>query len=212
MMHDVAEFFQQSGFAAFCPSYRLAPLHPCPSAMNDIQAFIRFLRANTNQFQIDADAIAAFGNSAGGHLAAIAGVCDSQSDGVSSKANAVVALCPITDFEDPRGELLPISLSFIEQFMGCGFEGNEEFWAQAGPMRHACESASPFFLAHGDADDIVPIGQSEALASKLFTLGVPVEFHRLPGEGHSLSYQAWTRLEPMMLSFLRKSLCSEVVA
>ena len=45
----------------------------------------------------------------------------------------------------------------------------------ASPVNHAHRGAPPFHLAHGDADDAVPLGQSQALADVLGAAGVDVE-------------------------------------
>jgi len=57
-------------------------------------------------------------------------------------------------------------------------------------------------IVHGEMDDIVPVSQSEALASKLAECGVRHLFHRLPNELHSYSIDAWLKVEREVLTFL----------
>ncbi|MBU0984574.1 MAG: prolyl oligopeptidase family serine peptidase, partial [candidate division Zixibacteria bacterium] len=42
----------------------------------------------------------------------------------------------------------------------------------------------PILLLHGDADRIIPLSQSEAMAARLEELGKSHEFHVIPGGGH----------------------------
>jgi acetyl esterase/lipase len=212
MMAEVAVNLVAEGYAVACPQYRLAPLNPYPAAVQDVQAFVRHMRSNASEFGVIPDRIAALGNSAGGHLAAMLGLTDAAIDGVSSRVDAVVDICGITDLTNPVDQHLPISFGFLEQFMGGPFSGNEEKWREASPITYVNEDAPPFLIIHGESDDVVPIAQSEALAGKLFTAGREVEFHRLPGEGHSFTFAAWVRIERLFNEFLAKSIKQEFVA
>jgi acetyl esterase/lipase len=55
----------------------------------------------------------------------------------------------------------------------------------AAPATHADASDPPVLVVHGEADDIVPIRQSELLVERLTAAGVTVTFIRVPGRGHS---------------------------
>ncbi|MDH2443178.1 alpha/beta hydrolase [Amnibacterium sp. CER49] len=54
----------------------------------------------------------------------------------------------------------------------------------ASPARQVTPALPPFLVAHGEADDLMPIAQSEALVAALQAAGVAVEFHRERGAGH----------------------------
>ena len=51
-MHEVAQYFAEKGFAAFCPQYRLAPLYSYPAPIEDIESFIKYLRENSEKLDI----------------------------------------------------------------------------------------------------------------------------------------------------------------
>ena len=205
-MRDVAETLVANGYAAACPSYRLAPLHTFPAAVEDLREFVRYMRRHAEEYKIDPDAIAALGNSAGGHLAAMLGLSDGAENDVSSRVNAAVAICPLTDITSPREQHFPISWAFIEQFMGVPYEEHPERFEQASPVFHVDADAPPMLIIHGEGDDIVPLGQSEALAAALDECDVPYSLHRLPGEGHAFSYEAWIHIEQLFLEFFRNTL------
>lgn len=201
-MHDVAAFFARHGFAGVCMGYRLAPLHPFPAPVEDVKACIGHLRAHGLDVGVDPNKLATFGNSAGGHLAAMAGLVLGQ----GLPVEAVISVCPLTDLTRPGEQHFPISWSFLEQFMGVPYEGNEETYEAASPLFAVHPGAAPFFLVHGDADDIVPVAQSDALAAALNRAGIPADYRRLADEGHALSEQAWNELMAWSVEFLRGKL------
>lgn len=201
-MHDVAEMLASQGYAAACPQYRLAPLHPFPAPVEDILAFVTHMRASSEWLGIDPQRFASLGNSAGGHLAAMAGL----SKYADSMVQAVVDICGISDVTDPHGQHFPISIGFLEQFMAQPFAGNEELYRLASPLHQVQSGAPPFLIVHGEADDIVPFGQSIALSNKLQEVGTETELHILPGEGHAFSFESWMEIEMLILNFFQKSL------
>ena len=75
-MHDVALRLAENGFIAACPDYRLAPLHPFPAAVQDVQRCVRSLRARADTYGILPHTVGAVGNSAGGHLRATLALTD----------------------------------------------------------------------------------------------------------------------------------------
>ena len=91
------------------------------------------------------------------------------------------------------------------------YEGNEEQFRLASPVSHVDAKSAPFLIIHGEEDDVVPIDQSERMAAALRGHEVPVEFVRMPGEGHAFSYQAWPFLSQTALAFLGNTLGSPVL-
>src|SRR5262249_46522180 len=61
----------ESGLAWFSIDYRLAPKHPYPAAVRDVEAAIRYIKAHAKDYRIDPKRLALMGESAGGHLVAL---------------------------------------------------------------------------------------------------------------------------------------------
>lgn len=198
-------YFVEQGLACATISYRLAPLYPFPAAVSDVLACIRYARQNAAELGIDPNGIIAMGNSAGGHLACMAGLCthDPATGDPAEQANGVVSVCAITDLRDPDTNHFPIAASFLEQFMGGWYGGAEEKWALASPMSHIHEGAPPFLIFHGTEDSIVPSAQSQSLYASLCQAGVPAELHILEGEEHGFTYEAWMKMREMAAEFAR---------
>ena len=55
------------------------------------------------------------------------------------------------------------------------------------PAKRAADLKIPLLLAHGDADDTVPLVQSKRLAEALIRLGRPPEYYVYKGEGHGFA-------------------------
>lgn len=195
---DVGIVLADHGFAAACPSYRLAPLHPFPTPVDDIRSFVRFARTEA-ELGWDPARIATLGNSAGGHLASMAGLLEPD-------IKAVVDICGISDVTDPRAQHFPISWAFLEQFMQVPYEGNSETFRAASPLHQVAVSPPPFLIIHGEQDDIVPVAQSTALADELGRKGGEAELHILPHDGHSFSYESWEHITSLFVRFLKERL------
>lgn len=59
----------------------------------------------------------------------------------------------------------------------------------ASPLPLTPVKTTPALLIHGDADPIMPVGESERAAAALNTLGVDATVHVLPGVGHTVSFE-----------------------
>lgn len=74
MHYPLAERLAALGYVCVLPSYRLSTEALYPAAIQDVKTAIRWTKANGGRYQIDTSAIAIAGHSAGGQLAALAGV------------------------------------------------------------------------------------------------------------------------------------------
>ncbi|MGH3648490.1 MAG: alpha/beta hydrolase, partial [Micromonosporaceae bacterium] len=61
----------RSGCAVLSVAYRLAPEHPWPAAIEDVETAVEWLRSNAAEHGVDAGRLAIAGDSAGGHLATV---------------------------------------------------------------------------------------------------------------------------------------------
>ena len=69
---------------------------------------------------------------------------------------------------------------------GADKEG-DEVMRSISPAKFAGQADAPILLIHGKDDTVVPIEQSEKMASALKSAGKPVEFMKMAGEDHWLS-------------------------
>ena len=186
-----AQELAKHGFVTATTSYRLAPGHTYPAALDDCQCAMRWLRANASEWNLDPARIGAYGSSAGGHLVACLAVRDTLSDcepslsGFSSRAQCVVDIHGIHDF------LSLDSNSIIKaklEFLGGSLEEKTAVWQDASPSTFVDAHTAPVMLAHAPDDPTVPYEQSVIFAAALMKANRPFEFLPTPGSGHGFVY------------------------
>lgn len=183
-----------AGFVAVSVEYRLSGEARYPAQIHDVKAAIRWVRANAARFDGDPDRIGLWGHSAGGHLAALAGLTGDGAEfegevgpaEVSSRVQAVVAASAGTDFSQRAFVMDPEASPYIfDLFAGVGPD-QQELMRLASPVNHASADAPPFLIIHGDADPLVPVEQGDRLIRALQAVGAPVAYERLAGADHIL--------------------------
>ncbi|MFB9904143.1 alpha/beta hydrolase fold domain-containing protein [Allokutzneria oryzae] len=170
----------EAGIACASIDYRLSGEATWPAQGEDVAAAIAFLRTHADEYGFDPDRLATWGDSAGGHLALMAGMTNAH-------VKAVVAWYPITDIAtmpDLGNE------DFYSPWLGCWPSTTPERAAQASPITHVPPDAPPCLLVHGDADTLVPATQSQRMHAKLTEAGADSTLRIVPGaehgfEGHS---------------------------
>ena len=188
-----AESLLEAGYTLFAINHRAAPVFRYPAAVEDAQRAVRYVRANAERFGIDPDRIGAIGGSSGGHLVSMLGTLDAGAQGTginakSSKAQAVVALFPTTDFQlylrTGSGGAGAAAASFLGIPGGFAFPGAEALYREASPITHVSEDDAPFLLIHGDQDRVVNLDQSETFLEALRNVGVESELIVVRGGTH----------------------------
>ena len=195
----------EAGIACATVDYRHALEAPFPAQLHDIKAAVRYLRGHADALGIDPDRIGAWGESAGGHLAALLGVTGTREDlegglgmrGHSSSVSAVVDFYGVSSLPDmppmdtPAGLMsgalvaaVPPGMSMEPGPMLVGGTANPVLLAAASPLGYVAADAAPFLLIHGDSDGLVPLSQSELLAGALAAAGVRNELVIIEGGDH----------------------------
>ncbi len=224
---SMCAFFAAHGFATVSIEYRLSGEATFPAQIHDVKAAIRWLRANAEAYGIDPDHIGLCGGSAGGGLAALAGLTadmpemegDSGSPGYSSRVQAVAVASAPSDFFLPGGEMRNDTDGPVTWLFGGTVAEKRDLMRLASPITHVSPDAPPFLIAHGTRDETVPIEQGERLYHALTGVGATAEFIPIAGGYHNWMTQAesdipgredtW-KLGPMALPFFQQHLFSEV--
>lgn len=176
-----------AGFSVATVDYRLSGEAPFPAALDDAKAAVRWVRAAAAEHGIDADRIVAWGESAGGHLAAMVGLTGTG----DARVNAVVDWYGPTDLPSLAAQRLADSDANPDapdspesRFLGAPLPQVPELARTASPIHHVHPGAPPFHIRHGRADRVVPFAQSETFVAALEAAGVPVEFFPVDGCDH----------------------------
>ncbi len=66
---NVAHGLAQRGMVVMSPDFRVAPDHPYPAQVQDVNLAVRWLKGHATELGCNAESIGAFGSSSGGHTA-----------------------------------------------------------------------------------------------------------------------------------------------
>ena len=185
------------GYAIASLNYRLSQHARFPAQIEDCKAAVRWLRAHAGTYGLDPSRFASWGESAGGHLAAMLGTAGHERSFEvgehlehSSRVQAVLDFFGPTDFLQMDAHRLPEGMvhdtadSPESQLVGGAIQEHPAEVARANPATYVTRDAPPFLIIHGDRDPLVPYHQSTLLADALKAAGVPVTFYTVVGAGH----------------------------
>lgn len=184
-----------TGIAVASVDYRLSGEALWPAPLHDAKAAVRWLRWRASDLGIDQHAIAAWGESAGGHLAELLGLTGDRRDldgdagiiGHDSTVAAVVAWYAPSDLAGVARDagLDPASRDSREaQLLGAPPVEVAGRAAAASPISYVAATAPPMLLLHGRADRLIPCAQSERLHAALTAAGASCELQLYDDVGH----------------------------
>ncbi len=193
------------GYAVASVEYVLSePGRPTwPDNLDDVREAVRWLRRHAGDYGIDPGRIAALGSSAGGHLAELLGT-QAHCDEPDSRVQAVVNLYGPSDlaglFRSP-GAVMPLRM-----YLGHDPRDVPDRYRDASPIAHASGRSAPTLIIHGEADMLVPVAQSHAMAARLNEAGVPSRVIVVPRAGHAFGLNVLGRdLVPEIADFLESA-------
>ncbi len=202
----------EQGILIASVDYRLTTEAPFPACLHDAKAAVRWLRANAARFGVDPDRIGVWGHSAGGHLAALLGTSGdvpelegaSGTPGVSSRVQAALAEAPPTDLLDPHWQGTSVPSQRTAQLLGGPPTERADLARLGDPVAYVRPGAPPFFIAHAEPDEIVPIRQSERLYRALLDVDADATFVRMRGAGDGHAFDGYgPRLAGYRRAFFR---------
>lgn len=202
--------FLDRGYVVFAVVHGSQPRFTIPEIVEDMHRAVRFVRANAKKYHVDPEKLGITGGSAGGHLALMMATDISPGDSKAadpvnrqpSRVAAVACLYPPTDFlnygrdgTEAIGNVIPPE--YRAPFDFTEFDPRSktfvkvtdaamcrEICRRISPAYHVTKDSAPAFIVHGDADDIVPLQQSERIIAKYKEAGAPCELVVVKGAGH----------------------------
>ncbi len=163
----------ESGIAVASADYRPSTEAPFPAQLDDVRDALLFLRDHAAENGLDGRRLALWGESSGGHLAAL--VATNRSSTAPRVAGVVDCSGPADLASLAEGPLG----SAVQLLLAGGVRA-----ADASPLAHVSAEAPPFLLVHGDRDQMVPIDQSRRLNAALVGAGVASTLLVMPGARH----------------------------
>ena len=190
-----ADFFTARGYVLVSLDYRLFPPATGLKTPGDVQCGIAWVKAQAATYGIDPDRLVLFGESAGGHLATLAGYASGDPrlpptcGAGDTPVKAVISFYASSDLVHEAEHLGSGTRRILEGFTGVPLEGHRELYALLSPINHVGPRSPPTLLLHGGADTVVPLHASRALAARLEQAGVPHQFSVLPYAEHA--FDVW---------------------
>lgn len=169
----------QAGIAWFSINYRLAPKHPFPACVEDVETAIRWVKAHAKDYHIDPQRLGLAGFSAGGHLAALVGT----RGGPGLDVQAVATFAGVLDLESYAQRSPKIAEVFGPAVSAAALPAALR---ALSPTTHLRPGLPPFLLIHGTVDPLVLPAQSENFAAQLRALGISHELVLVEKGAHSL--------------------------
>ena len=199
-------FLEETGFAGAAINYRLTNEASWPAQIHDCKAAIRWLKAHAREYGYDADRIAVWGTSAGGHLVGMLGVSGDvpglegklgkhleQESGVTCVVNYFGPSNLLTMDDFPSSIKHSAADSPEGKLVGGALQEVKKVTVNASPVTHVSAGDAPMLLAHGTKDKLVPYQQSVEFSERLSKEGVEFVFITMDGAGHGFRSEELTR-------------------
>ena len=165
------------GWICVSINYSKSPRCTFPAHLIDVKRAIAWIGENIADYGGDPEFVAITGGSAGAHLASMAALTQNDptfQPGFEDADTTLQAAAPyygvydFTDFENMHEMMLP----YLEHFvLKARYADEPERFKAASPISYAHSGAPPFFVLHGEKDELVPSGQSRAFCAALREAG-----------------------------------------
>ncbi len=169
------------GFFAMSIDYRLVGCTAAPACYQDMQCAIRYVHAHADKYNIDPKRIFLIGQSAGGHMTALAATLGdgpfARTGGWEKASNDFrAAICVAANYE-----LTTLSWGDI-----WAPQTDDLIKARklASPVNHVTKDTKPLLILHSDNDKSVPIENAQLMVEALRKANAAHEFQRYPKMGH----------------------------
>ncbi len=177
-----------TGTQVISVDYRLAPEHPFPAGLDDLERALRFAASGAGGW-VDPALLGVAGHSAGGNLAAALAL--RSSEGRAPGIRIQVLLCPVLDAPDPgrpsyraHTENLPLTAKGMQWYWGLYVQdAMGAVPVEAAPLRAAdLAGSAPAVIVAAEVDPLSD--EAEEYAGRLAASAVPVSFVRREGVPH----------------------------
>lgn len=188
----IASNIASKNFVTATIEYRLSTEALYPTAVLDIKNAILWIKKNSEKFSIDSNKIILMGQSAGGQLAALAGV----TSGIkkfepallknTTKVFAIIDIDGVLDMTTPTEsgkDTIPSKPSAAKMWLGFSYKEKPELWKEASPLTYISKNTPPMLFINSSIPRF-HAGRDEAI-EMLKRYNIYYEVHTLENTPHT---------------------------
>ena len=192
----------ESGIVVASIEFRLAPDHPYPAQVADINYGTRWLKAHARDFKADPGSIGAIGSSSGGHGVFLSGMRPhdpryaalplDEAPELDATLNYILACWPVVDpharylyAQETNNEGLVAATNAYFTSSDGVTEGNPHMILQRGEM----VTLPPAFIIQGTEDDNIPVPATKEFAEAYRRSGGEIQLEIFDGMPHGFGYR-----------------------
>ena len=164
----------EAGYTVFAVRHGSSPRYFVPEAWSDVSLAFQFIGDNSSKYGVDPKRIGVSGISAGGHLSLMLGLYSDEK--TKHRPAAVVAYMPPVDIRGLAGP--------NDNFPALNFD--PALAPAISPIDFVSADDPATLLVHGNADELVPIANSERMHAALKAAGINTKFVVIEGAPHGL--------------------------
>jgi len=176
-----AMYLASKGYITAAVEYSLSPATLYPAALYDILAAAEMLIRN-DSYNIDSTNVILLGESAGGHLASLAGTNFNN----GFRYRAIINIDGVMDLTTPSEsgkDTIAGKPSAVKKWLGYSFKDKPELWKEASPLNYISKESPPFLFINS-AVPRFHAGRDETI-KKLNEYGIFSEVYNLEETPHS---------------------------
>ena len=194
------DLLAQAGFVVATVDYRLSGEARFPAQLHDVKAAVRWLRGNAERLGVDPARLVTWGESAGGHLAMLAGLCGDRAEldgGIGDFLGESSAVSGVVDWYGPMN-LLSLGSQYAagsdkrpddpdsweSSLVGVPLQTDPARARAASPISYVHAGAPPIQIHHGTVDTQVPFAQSVEFVDALRQAGGSADLVIVEGSDH----------------------------
>ncbi len=175
------DLLAQAGFTVATVDYRLSGEAKFPAQLDDVKAAIQWVRDHAG---VDPARVMVWGESAGGHLAVLAGLTDARIRGVVDWYGPMNLLSLSSQFPSDSEKRPDDAGSWESSMVGAPLQSDPARSRAASPIIYVHAGAPPIHIHHGTVDTQVPYAQSVEFVEALRAAGGTVELITVEGSDH----------------------------
>jgi acetyl esterase/lipase len=201
MLHE----FVSRGWVVVTSNYRLAPYDPWPAHIVDAKRVLGWVKKFIANYGGDPERIVLAGGSAGGHLASLLALSESedwrsedQRDVTDWSVRGCVSLYSVLEMTGDeahwhglgRGLRVLLERRVVQQL----YEDNHALYEQMSPLHRIHEDAPPFLVVQGGNDTLVDVNVARIFVDEFRARALaPIYYVELPLTQHAFDHTASPR-------------------